>query len=286
MPISSGAIADDSGYRVAERLAAHSTAAEPSAFAARRRRRFRMPPEMHTGCRRQTRRRRCRRRPRATGAVALRSHVVVRSRQAEDRLREALDRGVRQVLILGAGLDTLAFRQPDWARELRIFEIDHPSSQLAKRLRLEAAGIDVPASVGFVPVDLDVDAIDERLVDAGYDVPTPTFISCLGVLPYLEPAPVDAVFRFAARLAPSSEIVATFARPSASGFDRLAERAARAGETWKSRFQPAQLEAHLSACGFSVVSFILPEEAQERYFKDRRDGLRASGHVNTVMAVV
>jgi methyltransferase (TIGR00027 family) len=223
---------------------------------------------------------------RTPGSLGLRSHVVGRSRHAEDRLQQAVARGVRQALILGAGLDTFAYRQPAWARELWIFELDHPASQSAKRARLEAAGIGIPSNVAFVAVNLDADPLIETLVSAGFDASAPSFISCLGVLPYLDPATVERVFRLAAALPPSSEMVATFARPAIPGFDHLAEGAAKLGEPWRTRFEPGDLKRRLSALGFSSVSFLLPEEAQARYFRDRRDGLRATRRINTIIAVV
>src|SRR5271157_5401130 len=82
----------------------------------------------------------------------LRSHVVLRSRYAEERMAEAVQRGVRQCVILGAGFDTFAYRQPDWARSLRIYEVDHCATQAEKRQRLQAAGIPIPANLEFVAV--------------------------------------------------------------------------------------------------------------------------------------
>ncbi len=92
-------------------------------------------------------------------AMALRTHVLLRSRFAEERLRDALERGVTQFVALGAGLDTFAYRQPPWARALRIFEVDHPASQAAKRERLAEAGIDVPANVVYAPIDFEHDTL-------------------------------------------------------------------------------------------------------------------------------
>src|SRR6188508_3043964 len=89
------------------------------------------------------------------GARALRAHVVVRSRYAEDRLHEAVVRGVRQLVVLGAGLDTFAFRQPPWAAGLRIFEVDWPATQDDKRARLSRGGVTVPDNAVFVPIDFE-----------------------------------------------------------------------------------------------------------------------------------
>lgn len=146
--------------------------------------------------------------------AALRSHVVLRSRYAEDRLCDAVERGVAQYVALGAGLDTFAYRQPSWAGGLRIFEVDRRASQGAKRDRLEGAGVAVPANVAFVAIDLDAEPLGPGLVGAGFDAERPAFIACLGVLAYLAPASVDAVFRWVASLPRGSEFVFTFAQPA------------------------------------------------------------------------
>src|SRR5262245_19591796 len=87
-------------------------------------------------------------------SASLRSHVVLRRRYTEDRLAEAVQRdGIAQYVILGAGLDTFAYRQPPWASQLRIFEVDHPASQAVKRQRLEQAGIPLPANLEFAAID-------------------------------------------------------------------------------------------------------------------------------------
>src|SRR5262249_22320665 len=115
------------------------------------------------------------------GARALRSHVVLRSRYAEDRLASAVERDVRQFLVLGAGFDTFAYRQPEWARDLQIFEVDQPASQQAKRARLEASGLAIPSNLTFVVADFEHRTLHDILVDGGVDITKPAFISWLGV---------------------------------------------------------------------------------------------------------
>jgi methyltransferase (TIGR00027 family) len=122
--------------------------------------------------------------------LRFKSAFVIRSRYAEDCLAESLSNGVRQYVVLGAGLDTFAYRQPSWADSLRIFEVDHPATQRWKRRRLAEAGISVPRNVTLVPVDFEKISLAAGLTQAGLDFATPTFFSLLGVSQYLgEEAP-------------------------------------------------------------------------------------------------
>src|SRR5215831_1547529 len=122
--------------------------------------------------------------------TALRSHVVLRSRYTEDCLHEAVDSGTRQYVILGAGFETFAYRQPAWAEPLRIFEVDHPASQRAKVERLRLAGISIPTNVEFVAADFESASaqsasLREVLSLSSLDLTAPAFFFCLGVLVYL-----------------------------------------------------------------------------------------------------
>jgi methyltransferase (TIGR00027 family) len=136
---------------------------------------------------------------------ALRSRVVLRSRYAEDRLALAAGRGVRQLVVLGAGLDTFAYRQPCWARQLSIFEVDHPASQADKRARLRRAGVPTPPNLQFAPIDFETISLGGGLRASTLDFRTPTFFSCLGVLVYLTREAVDAVFDLVAGFPSGSE---------------------------------------------------------------------------------
>ena len=211
--------------------------------------------------------------PNDAAAGALRLQVVLRSRFAEDRLAQAVRRGVRQLVILGAGLDTFAYRQPDWAKALRIFEVDQPASQGDKRARLKAAGIEPPANVSFVAIDFERSSLREGLRASDLDFSAPTFFSCLGVLVYLSKAAVDAVFELVASFPPGSEIAFTYAGSDA-GRSASAERAAALGEPWRTPLDAADLEADLRAAGFCEVTLLSPEQAEADYMAaPRRDGL-------------
>lgn len=222
---------------------------------------------------------------------ALRSHVVIRSRFAEDRLAEAVRLGTKQFISLGAGFDTFAYRQPAWAQGMRIFEVDHPASQKAKRQRLEKAGIVIPSNVEFVPIDFEVTPLREGLEAATFDPARPTFLSWLGVMVYLSKEAVDKVFRLVASLPRSSEIVFTFSEPaSADKSDperpSLAERAAVKGEPWRTRIAPDDLVRYLKSMGFSTVKLLTPAEIDEGYIGARRDGLLAPQRTNMADATV
>ena len=198
---------------------------------------------------------------------ALRLHVLVRSRFAEDRLEAAVKRGVRQFVSLGAGYDTFAYRQPVWAQELQIFEVDHPASQNAKRDRLNSAQIDLPSNLTFAPVDFERTSLAEGLQAAGFERSQPAFFSWLGVMMYLDLAAIDAVFDYVGALPASSEIVFSFARPGRwfAIESPLAAAAAAVGEPWKTRFSPSELGARLRKHGFAQVEFLDARDANERY---------------------
>jgi methyltransferase (TIGR00027 family) len=185
------------------------------------------------------------------------THVVTRSRLAEDCLADAVQRGVRQCIVLGAGFDTFAYRQPPWAAALRIFEVDHPASQMAKRARLAAAGIAIQQNVEYVAIDFETTSLREGLSRSSLDLGASAFVSWLGVMVYLTPAAIDAVFAFVASMPTESEIVFTFTAPKEPGApDGLASRAAEVGEPWLTRIEPDVLERQLRAHGFGSVRFL------------------------------
>jgi methyltransferase (TIGR00027 family) len=210
----------------------------------------------------------------------LRSAFVLRSRFAEDCLHLAVTGGIRQYVILGAGLDTFAYRQPDWARNLAIFEVDHPSSQEYKRERLAARGIEIPSNLCFCPCDFEHQSLDEALAAISFDRGTTAFFSWLGVTQYLTRDAIETTLRFVASLSHTSEIAFQFVIPQdhLSGIDAevslfAANRAATRGEPWITRLDPEECKSWLVNLGFSKVFHLTPEAAQRRYFDGRRDGL-------------
>ncbi len=214
--------------------------------------------------------------------MGLRSHVVLRSRYAEERMAQAVQRGVRQCVLLGAGFDTFAYRQPDWARTLRIYEVDHQATQADKRHRLQSAGIPIPANLEFVAIDFESASLRQGLQTSTLNFFQPVFFSCLGVLVYLTWEAADAVFQLVAAFPASSEMVFTFSTPqsSLSGNEAQSQAALAGlvnsmGEPWQTYFDPQTLINDLCALGFSDISFLSSEAAEQTYFQRRSDGLQA-----------
>lgn len=214
----------------------------------------------------------------------LRSHIVLRSRYAEDRLAEAVHNGVRQYLMLGSGLDTFPYRQPPWAEALRIFEVDRSASQLFKRERLALAGIELPPNVELIPCDFETASIHDCLRRSSFDFGKPAFISWLGVTVYLSTEAIEAVFRFVSSLPKTSELIFTFASPPYGRPPLLAAIAAAHGEPMRTRFEPNDLAQRLYSLGFSSVTFLSASEADALYFRGRHDGLHARRKVGIVTA--
>jgi methyltransferase (TIGR00027 family) len=219
-------------------------------------------------------------------SLALRCGIVVRSRFAEDRLAiSAMRDGVDQLVLLGAGLDTFAYRQPRWARRIRIFEVDLPAAQADKRARLARAGIAEPRNVGYVAADFGSEDLVERLAVSGFDPRRPAFAASLGVLIYLTAESVERVFDAVSKLAAGTRFVFTFTRPrpgppvpvsaasTGPGAGTLAGRAAALGEPWRSFMEPAVVEEDLRRRGFRVVTFTFAEDVAREYLAGRSDGL-------------
>jgi len=211
----------------------------------------------------------------------LRAFLAARGRVAEERMSAAMAEGVRQCVILGAGLDTFAYRHGDRAPGVRFFEVDHPATQAWKRARLAAAGIAAPASLAFVPVDFERDALSDALAAAGFDLAAPAAFSWLGVSMYLGPDDVRATLRFVGARSKGSSIVFDYAIDTKLlnwferwAYRRIAARVARAGEPWKSGFAPEALIAEMRAIGFTRTDDLDSKTINARWFKGRRDGLR------------
>jgi methyltransferase (TIGR00027 family) len=219
----------------------------------------------------------------------LRAFMAARSRYAEDELAVAVRRGIRQYVILGAGLDTFAYRNPYPEGVLHVFEVDHPATQAWKQARLEEIGIPIPADLTFAPVDFATQTLAEGLRGAGYDPGKCTFFSWLGVTEYLMSEAVMATLRFFASAPEGSGVVFDYMiSPSLltpaqrTAFDALASRVASAGEPWQAFFDPGPLMRGLQSMGFRYVEDKGPEEINAMYFKNRKDGLRV-GSLSHVM---
>ncbi len=211
-------------------------------------------------------------------ARAFRAFMVARSRLAEDQLTAAAAQGLAQYVVLGAGLDTFAYRNP--LARVRVFEVDFPATQQWKRSLLEAASIPIPANLTFVPLDFEHMTLAEGLASAGFDSTHPAFFGWLGVVPYLSLPAFRSTLETIGRLPPGSGVCFDFAQPPESlepqylpVFQALAGRVAAAGEPFRLFFTPDELEQEFRAAGFTRIEIHTPGEINDLYFDRRTDGL-------------
>ena len=198
----------------------------------------------------------------------LRLFIALRSRFAEDALARAVERGTGQLVVLGAGLDTYAYRGALRER-LRIFEVDYPATQEWKRARLAEAGIALPAQLTFAPIDFERETLGQALAAAGFDAKKPSFFIWLGVVPYLTEAAIYATLGFVAGLPGGSEIVFDCPQPDHRVTDpqarafraELAKRVAAAGEPIISRIEAETMRDRLVAAGFGTIEQMGPPES-------------------------
>jgi methyltransferase (TIGR00027 family) len=220
----------------------------------------------------------------------MRAFMAARSRYAEDELARAVARGVAQYVVLGAGLDTFAYRNPHPENALRIFEVDYPATQEWKRRQLTAAEIAIPPSVTYAPVDFERQTLADGLREAGFDRAKPAFFSWLGVSMYLTDEAIGSTLRFVASLPHGGGIVFDYVVPRESlglmermALDALSRRVEAAGEPFRTSFEPESLAARLRQIGFRSVEDLGSAEINARYFKDRADGLRIAGNVGRLI---
>jgi len=223
------------------------------------------------------------------GARFMRAFVVARARFAEDELSRAVKRGASQYVVLGAGLDMFGCRNPYPA--LRVFEVDHPATQVWKRERLDAAGIKVPASITFAPFDFEKQTLSEGLRGAGFDSGQITFFSWLGVVMYLTEDAAMNTLKFVAATPAGGGLVFDYAVPRASlkfvqriAFDRLSRRVKAVGEPFQLFFTPSGLSGALHDLGFRTFEDLGMDEINARYFAGRSDRLRVGGGLARLMS--
>jgi methyltransferase (TIGR00027 family) len=220
--------------------------------------------------------------------AGLRAFIAARSRFSEDTLAEAVAEGVRQYVLLGAGLDTFAYRAAKTFPNLNVFEVDHPATQAWKHRRLAAAGIAVPDALTYAPVNFETETLSEGLLRAGFDATKPAVFAWLGVVPYLSHEAIMATLRFIAGLPRGTTVVFDYGEPaserdapSAAAHKAMAERVAASGEPFRSFFKPEDLIRDVKAAGFSRAEDFDATMLNPRYFADRNDGLklRGAGHL-------
>jgi methyltransferase (TIGR00027 family) len=197
--------------------------------------------------------------------------TTARSRIAEDALSEAVERGIRQIVILGAGLDTFALRNPHDARQIRIYEADHPATQAWKRQRLAEAQLALPPWLVLVPVDFERDDLEEQLAGAGFQQNSPAFFTWLGVVPYLTQDAIGSTLDYMASIQ-NSEVVFDYIEPSEAFSEEIreyvterTEQLEKTDERWASRFEPAGIAAMLRSHGFCSIEDINFQEIASRF---------------------
>lgn len=205
----------------------------------------------------------------------MRIFIAARTRFAEDALAVAVERGARQLVVLGAGLDTYAYRGALRDR-LRIFEVDHPATQAWKRQCLEEADIPLPPSLTFAAIDFERQTLAEGLAAANFDRAQHTFFTWLGCVPYLTEEAVWSTLGFIASLPHGAHVVFDYGDPPATlspemrmKHDRRAARVADLGEAWINYFEADQLRAKLLGLGFSEIEDLGPRQISSRYFPSR-----------------
>ena len=206
------------------------------------------------------------------------TYVLIRARFTDDRVLAAANRGVRQLVILGAGFDTFALRYPD--RGIEVFEVDLPASSALKRERMAAAAIPVPEHLHFVNVDFERDRLSERLIAAGFDQHQPSFFSWMGVTFYLVPEAVPGTLAQVSDLATlGSELTVDYmnAREYVPAeelalFDRMLRFVEKHGEPMITRFDPDSVVDQMGLTGgWEVLEHEFPAENPARYLGERTD---------------
>ena len=211
-----------------------------------------------------------------------RAAIVARARFVEDCLAKQVTEGVAQYVIMGAGLDTFAQRQPQLATHLQIFEIDQPAMQEWKKHRLLTLGLGIPNYLHWVPVNFETE--DDWLAPlsaSGFAATQPALVAATGLSMYLTPAAIEKMLRQLATLAPGSTLVLSFMLPIElndpdlrPSVERAAQGARAQGTPWLCFFTPKEILALALDAGFSEVEHISAAALSTRYFMDRTDGLR------------
>jgi methyltransferase (TIGR00027 family) len=206
---------------------------------------------------------------------AMRIFIAARTRLAEDALASAVAGGTGQLVVLGAGLDTYAYRGAIRDR-LRIFEVDHPATQAWKRQRLAETAIPLPPALTFVPVDFERETLGEGLTAAGFDTAQRAFFTWLGGVPYLTEEAAFSTLCFIGSVPGGAEVVFDYSNPPDSlspemraEHDVRAARVAGIGEAWVSYFESGGLRSRLTTLGFSEIEDLGPPQIAAHYFPQR-----------------
>jgi methyltransferase (TIGR00027 family) len=219
-------------------------------------------------------------------SIGLRAFLVARSLYAEANLEKAVAAGVKQYVLLGAGLDTFAHRNPH--PQLRVFEVDHPATQAWKRELLQQNGIATPSSLDYVPVDFERQSLANELGKAGFNAEAPVFFAWLGVVPYLTLDAFRATVKFLSASPVGSGVAMDYGQPrevlpplEQQGRDSLASRVELAGEPFQLFFTPSQIANELRA--FRNIQDIGTDEINTLYYSGRTDQLAARGNSGRIL---
>ena len=217
----------------------------------------------------------------------MRLFIAARSRFSEETLAACVARGARQVVVLGAGLDTFSLRNPHAGQGLRVFEVDHPATQQWKHERLRQAGLAAPTSLTFAPVDFERQSLADGLAAAGFAADRPAFFQWLGVVPYLTRQAFSLTLDFIAEVS-DSEVVFDYAEPFENypaerreNVMAIADSAAARGEPWLGLYQPAEISQMLRSKGFRTIEDLGLAELTERFYGALKHGIPIGpgGHV-------
>jgi methyltransferase (TIGR00027 family) len=218
----------------------------------------------------------------------MRLFIAARSRFSEEAMAACVARGVRQVVILGAGLDTFSLRNPHAG--VTVYEIDYPATQAWKRQRLAQAGVALPPSLTFAPIDFERQSLAEGLAVAGFRADEPAYFQWLGVVPYLTREAIIATLDLIARIK-AAEVVFDYAEPFENfppamrvNLTSIAERAAALGEPWLSMFDPPDMATLLRARRFAAFQDVTRAELAARYYGDLGQGLLSGPGPHVVRA--
>jgi methyltransferase (TIGR00027 family) len=210
----------------------------------------------------------------------LRASIVARARFIEDLIIEQSQQGIGQYVILGAGLDTFAQRNPHIASKLQVYEIDQPDTQTWKQQRLIELGFGIPEWLHFVSVDFEITSWWEQLLKVGFDISKPTVVACTGVSLYLTKEAIADTLHQIAQLAPGSKLAITFYLPvdlmdeEDKPLQQIAEKGAReAGTPFVSFFTPDEILALGHDAGFTEIRITSTKDMEQLYFVNRTDGL-------------
>lgn len=211
-------------------------------------------------------------------AMNSRSNLLSRSRYTEDSLEVAVNAGVQQYVILGAGFDTFAFRRKDMLNRLSVFEIDHPATQAFKKQRIAELGWVIPSQLSFIAVDFNQESLASALRESTFDPQCKSFFSWLGVTMYLDRSDVFSTLSSIAAIAPSgSTIVFDYFEADLFNPEQTEQyvkeemaMAKQAGEPMKTGFDPSMLATDLANLGFYLHEDLSPIDIQKRYLQGRK----------------